>query len=56
VHNGAGCISRGRADGEGHTVNVMQNNPSHQGLEICRGSTVSGQVRVGAARVQWQAG
>jgi hypothetical protein len=50
VRNGAGRVSRGRADGEGRTVNVMQNNPSRQGLEIRGGGTVSGRARVGVAR------
>jgi hypothetical protein len=56
VRNGAGRVSRGRADGEGRTVNVMQNNLSRQGLEIRGGGTVSGRARVGAARVRRRAG
>jgi hypothetical protein len=57
VRNGAGRVSRGRADGEGRTVNVMQNNLSRQGLEIrgssrCRGGRVSGRREYGGERAE----
>jgi hypothetical protein len=56
VRNGAGRVSRRRADGEGRTVIAMQNNLSRQGLGIRGGATVSGRARVGAARVRRRAG
>jgi hypothetical protein len=56
VRNGAGRVSRGRADGEGRTVIVMQNNLSRQGLEIrggtCRGGRVSGWREYGGERAE----
>jgi hypothetical protein len=55
-HSSPGCIPRGRADGEGCTANVMPSDLDHHGLEVHRGSMVSGQVPVRVVRVQQQAG
>jgi hypothetical protein len=54
--SGPGRVLRGRADGEGRIANVMLSDLCHQGLEVRRGSAVSGQAPVRAARVWQRAG